>query len=225
MRIICPSCERSLNLPDEKVPQGKVFSINCPACKFKIKVDEYTQTAKDDSQAKYSKEYQDHLVDTSTLIKTTDYEDEEELLSLDDSEKIALVLDEPRKDVWCKALEEQGYKVQYAISPEHAIYKMRFVLFTLVIMNEDYQEIPLEDNQVFKYLQTLMMNTRRKMFVVLVGDKFHSTNHMQAFSYSVNLVLNPKDMGKAPALIKRALNEHEMFYKVFREHMTAQGKI
>ncbi|MFQ5444648.1 MAG: hypothetical protein ACE5EK_08525 [Nitrospinales bacterium] len=212
-------------MPDEKVPKGNIFSINCPACKFKIKVDEFTQTTSDDGQAKYSKEYRENLVDTSTLIKTTDYEDEEELLSLDENEKIALVLDEPRKDVWSRMLEGQGYKTQFAMSAEHAIYKMRFVLFSLIIMNEDYQEIPLEENLAFKYLQTLTMTTRRKMFVVLVGDKFHSTNHMQAFSYSVNLVLNPKDIEKAPELIKRSINENEMFYKVFKENMTAQGKV
>ncbi len=39
MKIDCPSCEKSYNIPDEKLPMGKKVSFPCPNCKEKIKLD------------------------------------------------------------------------------------------------------------------------------------------------------------------------------------------
>ena len=48
---------------------------------------------------------------------------------------------------------------------------------------------------------------------------------MQAFSYSVNLVINEKDLDKLARVLKKAISEHEMFYKVFKESLQAMGKV
>ncbi|KJS30305.1 MAG: hypothetical protein VR64_16490 [Desulfatitalea sp. BRH_c12] len=39
MRIVCSTCQKSYTLPDERLPQGKVVSFPCPACKGKITLD------------------------------------------------------------------------------------------------------------------------------------------------------------------------------------------
>lgn len=39
MKIDCPSCQKSYNIPDEKLPMGKKVSFPCPNCKEKIKLD------------------------------------------------------------------------------------------------------------------------------------------------------------------------------------------
>ena len=39
MKIACHSCEKSYQLPDERLPQGRVVSFPCPACKSKVTLD------------------------------------------------------------------------------------------------------------------------------------------------------------------------------------------
>ena len=41
MQVICGECQRSLNIPDEKVPKDKSFNVTCPGCKSKIKVEDH----------------------------------------------------------------------------------------------------------------------------------------------------------------------------------------
>jgi hypothetical protein len=69
------------------------------------------------------------------------------------------------------------------------------------------------------------MTSRRKIFVALVGGNFKSTNSMQAFQHSVNLVVNEKDMGNIPLILKKTISANEAFYKVFKEILRDLGKI
>ena len=39
MEITCEHCEVTLNIPDEKIPEGQVVRISCPKCKSKISID------------------------------------------------------------------------------------------------------------------------------------------------------------------------------------------
>jgi HD-like signal output (HDOD) protein len=39
MEVSCTSCNKSYNLPDDRLPQGKVISFPCPSCKAKIRLD------------------------------------------------------------------------------------------------------------------------------------------------------------------------------------------
>ncbi|MFC1825036.1 HDOD domain-containing protein [Thermodesulfobacteriota bacterium] len=39
MRLECPKCKKIYNVPDERLPQGKKFSLTCVACKGSIEVD------------------------------------------------------------------------------------------------------------------------------------------------------------------------------------------
>jgi hypothetical protein len=68
------------------------------------------------------------------------------------------------------------------------------------------------------------MAFRRKTFVVLVGDHFKTLNQMQAFSYSVNVVINHQDVNKLHQIVKKSLRDNEIFYKAFRDSLAAHGK-
>jgi HD-like signal output (HDOD) protein len=39
MHVSCSNCEKSYDLPDDRLPKGKVISFSCPACKHKISLD------------------------------------------------------------------------------------------------------------------------------------------------------------------------------------------
>jgi len=241
MQIICAGCERPINIPDEKLPKGKAFMVTCPACKTKVRVD--ALPLKEEQPVTAQWEDEEETLDMPGRVVDTDYsqdEEDEDLVIYDENDRLALVLDDKNREAWLKALseyhptwgslnvhlaQEEGFKVQYAKSPGHAVHKLKFTQFNLVVLHENYCNVPFEKSPVYKALIEMPMSQRREIFVALVGAKFKTLNNMQAFGHSVNLVVNEKDLEKLPQVLKKSIRENEIFYKVFRETLTSAGKI
>lgn len=230
MKIKCTACEQGINIPEEKIPKDRSFSIACPGCRAKVRVEQHlsspaTEPAEPETSAQEKKEAVNEPENSLGIVLSTDFEDEEEEVQIyDENDRLALVLDDINKDLWVDALEERGFKIQFAKSPEHAIHKMRFTHFHFVALLETYGGVPLENNPVFRVLAEMPMATRRNIFFAVLGEKFKTLNNMEAFAYSVNLVINDKDKDKLPQILKKSIADHETFYKVFKESLHAMGK-
>jgi DNA-binding response OmpR family regulator len=120
------------------------------------------------------------------------------------------------------ALEGMGYAVSIPTTPQHALHRLRFGHYQLVVLDEVFGGTSA--NPVVSYLAPLTMSVRREMYVVLVGERFKTADHMQAFVHSVNLVLHPADLTQLATILEGALADHERFYKVFNDCLVAAGK-
>jgi len=228
MLIKCTECEHGINIPDEKIPQGRAFSIACPGCRAKIKIEAQASSEPVEEPKPFIEEEPEEEQDNSLgiiLSNENEFENEDEEFSIyDENDKLALILDEPNKNLCVDVLEERGFKVQFAKSPEHAVYKMKFTHFHFVLLHENYGNKSLKKNPVYRNLVEMPMETRRHIFFAVVGKNFKTLNNMQAFGWSVNLVINEKDMDRLAKVLKKAIGEHEVFYKVFKESLQAMGK-
>lgn len=224
MQIKCSSCDRSINVPDKKLPKNKVVTITCPGCKSKIKIDQHLQSSATAPPQVEDQEPQKDI-DMSVLVESPEFEDDEDQEFYDENDKIALILDDQNKEAWTRELEALDYKIQYAGSPEHAAHKMKFTQFHFIALHENFGNVSLEDNVAYQSLLEMQMTTRRKIFLGLVGEQFKSANNMQAFAASANLVINQKEIGKLSQFLKRSIAENEIFYKIFKETLTSLGKL
>jgi len=242
MQIICAGCDRPINIPDDKLPKGKAFMVTCPACKTKVRVD--PQPASPPKGAPTAEwEGEEEYLDMPGRVLDTDYsaedEEDEDLVIYNESDRLALVLDDKNREVWAKTLaeyhptwgslnihlaQEEGFKVQFAKSPGHAVHKLKFTQFNLVALHENYCNVHFEKSPVYKALTEMQMSQRRNIFVALTGAKFKTLNNMQAFGHSVNVVVNEKDLDKLPQILKKSIRENEIFYKIFRETLNSAGK-
>lgn len=232
MQIKCTACEQGINIPEDKIPRDRAFTMTCPGCRAKVRVDQHLSDPafrREELPAPSPEENQGNENETQNSLEvllSTDFDDEEEELQIyEENDRLALVLDEKNKDLWVDALEERGFKLQFAKSPEHAIHKMRFTQFHFIALNENYGGVALENNPVYRLLAEMQMATRRNIFFAVLGETFKTLNNMEAFSYSVNLVVNEKDKDKLPQVLKKSITEHETFYKVFKESLHAMGKV
>ena len=218
MQVTCNACQRSMNILDEKLPKDQAFSITCPGCKNKIKIDQHLKTK--DTPPK-----QEEALDTAGMVvNQEELEDDEELVIYDENDQLALILDETNQSAWTQALESRDYKIQYAKSPEHAVHKMKFTHFHFIALHENYGNKDLDNNTVYKTLIELPMVTRRNIFVALIGKNFKTLKNMQAFHKSVNVVINESDIEKLEDVLKKSISEIEIFYKVFKETLHSAGK-
>jgi len=214
-----------MNIPDEKLPKDQAFSITCPGCKTKIKVDQHLKPKESEPAPPPTAQEKEEPVDTSSMVVSQEeFEDDDELVIYEENDQLALVLDDKNKEVWTKALEEKEFKIQYARSPEHAVHKMKFTHFHLVALNENFGNVALDQNIFYQTLIEMPMEIRRNIFFALVGANFKSLNNMQAFQKSANVVINEKDLGKLGDILKKSISENEIFYKVYKETLHAMGK-
>ena len=219
MQVTCNACQRSMNILDEKLPKDQAFSITCPGCKNKIKVDQHLKTPDPPTPPQ-----QEEALDTAGMVVDQEEFEDDELVIYDENDQLALILDETNQSAWTQALESRDYKIQYAKSPEHAVHKMKFTHFHFIALHENYGNKDLDNNTVYKTLIELPMVTRRNIFVALIGKNFKTLKNMRAFQKSVNVVINEKDINKLEDVLKKSISEIEIFYKVFKETLQSMGK-
>ena len=123
------------------------------------------------------------------------------------------------------ALKGLEYQITEPTSARDALKRMRFHVYDLVILNENFDTEDADSNDVLNYLNSLSMSTRRQIFVALVSDRFRTIDNMAAFSRSVNLVINPKNVDDIGSIIERGTNDSRAFYHVFREILREKGRV
>jgi len=164
-------------------------------------------------------------LDAASMLVDEEFDDDEEIEIYDEHDKIALILDRQNDDLWTTALTELEYKLQRAKSPEHAVHKLRFNQYHVVVFHENFGGTTLETSPLYEFIRDMPMDTRRKTFIALVGENLKTLDNMEALAYSVNLVVNQKDFDQLETILKKSIGDNESFYKVYRETMTALGKL
>ena len=121
-------------------------------------------------------------------------------------------------------LKNMGFAVVSATSVKEASKYMRFHIFKVIFIDENFDAGSSGVNDVLKYLAGLSMATRRQTFTVLISSTLDTLDNMMAYNRSVNLIVNRKEIGDAGQILKRALSEHNAFYHVYKESLRKHGK-
>ena len=229
MEVKCSSCHKTINIPDQKIPQGKSFSVRCPSCRGKISVDlspppeqAQPQAAAEGWAEQQQKEADAFAVsgeDYDASEKPFDFLEEEGLTAMlleQDAEKAAHI-----KEV----LEVMDYHVTMPENIREALRKMKYHQFDLIVLNETFDSSSPEANGVLIYLQRLNMHVRRNMFVALLTERYDTKDNMAAFLKSVNLVINVKDIRNIDRILTRGINDNDLFYNVFKESLKKLGRV
>ncbi|MDM8516118.1 hypothetical protein QUF76_07960 [Desulfobacterales bacterium HSG16] len=216
MDVFCGKCKAKIKIPDEKlkkVPKGQTFSIACPKCKHKISV-----STADESSAKKKKTKTE--AGSSAVASNASGEDLlQELGFLDDGVQTALVC-EPDDSIRFKLksiLDGLQYFVVVPQAPREALKMIRGHQFDLIVINELFGTHDPDMNHMLKYIEQLMMDLRREIFVTLLSKRFRSLDNMMAFNKSVNLIINLEDLDQLERLIKRGIADNDMFYNVYKD--------
>ena len=116
-------------------------------------------------------------------------------------------------------LKKMGFEVAQPASFRDALRFMRFHVFNLIVVDEDYDTGVWETNNVLRYLEGLDMPTRRQSFVVLITSTLATMDSIQAYHRSVNLAINKRDVAGMDQLLRQAMAEYDDFYHVYKEFL------
>jgi len=217
MLIACSQCESKFNVPDEKIPKGKKIKVICPKCRNpiiiggEIREEKATPPPEPTEEEGYGYE---------------EYTEDSQLGFFEGDAKLALVLvdDGQIEDLIRPVVEEMGYRFITSPDKRDAIGKMRFHHFDIIILKDGYDGKSIEESPILRYINTLSMSVRRKMFLALISDRFKTMDNMMAFAMSANVVINSADISQIKHILNKAIEENERFYKVFKELLVETGK-
>jgi hypothetical protein len=123
-------------------------------------------------------------------------------------------------------LDQLGFKVHSA--PNHDEFLERFgrVQYFVALLEDNFCEVPPEDNVALTTLQSMPMILRRNTTILLLGDAFQTLDPLQAFQQSVHAVINRADADKLVLIIQQVVSDSSIFLQAFRDVQTriAQGK-
>ena len=212
MEIICQNCRSKFKIPDNKIPADRTASLPCPKCKNKIKLNPRGGAGADIQASVNSSDY-----DASE--KPFDFIEEEghtALVCVSDSTVLKKIVNN---------LNLLEYHVTVSDSGRDSLKKMRYHQYDLIVVDESFSSEGPDANMVLVYLERLNMTVRRKMFVVMLSNQFRTMDQMMALRYSVNIIVNNKNVDDIGKVIQRGLTDYEFFYGVFEETLKEVGRV
>ena len=213
MDIICANCQSKFKIPDDKIPPGRSASFSCPKCRTRITTG--VEGAAPNGKVSLNE------VDTNAYNpadRPFDFIEEEG--------KTALVCEQQPllRKVIIESLEEMEYQITVAESARDALKRMRYHVYDLVVVDEDFDTDNPEANGVLIYLERLSTAVRRNTFVAMISGRYRTMDNMTAFLKSVNLIINTKNIDDSGKILSRGITEHLAFYRVFREKLKETGR-
>jgi DNA-binding response OmpR family regulator len=146
---------------------------------------------------------------------------------LDPDSQTAMICEQDpvTRDKIANELKRLGFEIVQPPTFKESLRYMRFHIFDVIIVNEDFDTGIWEINNVLRFLESLAMIIRRQTFVVLVSAAFATKDNMQAYNKSVDFVINKQELDELEQIIKKALIEHNDFYQVFKDYIHKFGKV
>jgi predicted Zn finger-like uncharacterized protein len=221
MEITCDKCQSKFKIPDNKIPAGKTAALKCPKCKEKIMVGPNHEAEKkpDPPQAEPAVHEEVYAEDYDAADKPFDFVEEEG--------RTALVCesDPGLKEKATAALQGMDYHITEAESGRDALKKMRYHVYDLVLVNEEFDTSDPDSNGVMIYLERLSINFRRNIFVIMMSKRFRTLDSMMAFNKSVNMIVNVSNINEIDKILRRGMTDHDIFYRIFTDGLRKAGRI
>ncbi len=89
--------------------------------------------------------------------------------------------------------------------------------YDLIVLQEGYDGGAIEDNEVLLDVVSWSSDRRRLRYCVLVGGSFATADELQAFLYSMDMVLNIKDVQHFGAYLQMGLGQKQESLARFNE--------
>jgi len=123
------------------------------------------------------------------------------------------------------AMRDMGYQITESASIKDAVKNMRFHIYDVIILNENFDTENSDTNIVLNSIANLNIGTRRQIFMALLSSRFRTMDNMTAFNKSVNVIVNMKNIDDISTILKRSLTDNTAFYHVFKEALKKKGRV
>jgi hypothetical protein len=201
VEVICTGCGRHYKIAKENLPSSGIGYFTCSNCKKQIKIEVPSKKI---------------LRSTGEKTITTESRDFESFEPGIETALIYCPKSQVRK-LLHKELTGLGYEVRLINQQNDIGSRLKYHIYDLIILCQNGSEPEDDLAYIQEYISSLLMDMRRKIFVVYVhpgGNRFDS---MQAFSIGADLTISLPELKDLSKILSYAIEAKEMAYKVFFE--------
>ncbi len=228
MRVNCPNCKKQLKLTEkiwasvQQLGPGQKIKVKCVHCTVPFGLDAGTlaQAAADGPMAGARVK----PPDAPGIEWLSDGSFTEKEVVEDIPRALVLMPESKNREAVALAATAVGYRVEYALLPEEAIEKMRFVNYAAVFLHDSFESQGIDAGFFHQFMRSLNMSRRRYVFYVLLGKQFQTLYDLQALAHSANLVVNDAEIPFIGTVLKKAIPEFETLFGPLMEELQVVGK-
>jgi len=206
----CPQCSTRIQIEDAKVPD-RPFKVRCPKCQHVM-----TLPGRGEAPA----EAAEPAVPPATpppppeapppMLSQAALERAERAAAGERDAIVALV--GPAAEPLQKALEHLGFHVDVVEDIEEGARLLEQGVYEVAVTSRSTAE-PGRPETLAQRMLRMPLDTRRRVFVVLVGEEFRSGDGTQAWASQADLVLHPGDTARAEHLVRATMTERKRLYQ------------
>jgi predicted Zn finger-like uncharacterized protein len=237
VQTTCPQCQQGIVIDDSKIPD-RAFSVRCPRCKATVRFQGKGAPASAAPAPPPISSAPGAELDSETMPAPPPPASMPAMTPPPVSEEVrAQLMAQLRREVpggekpqggralvalgdraqagtLTLTLTRQGYAVDLLDDNEEGIRLLEQGVYGLVATCRPASGGAKGDS-LYQRLTRLGPDTRRSIFVVLVGDDLHTGDVTQAFTALADLVVHPRDAGTFDAFLHSAQSERQRLYQVF----------
>ena len=120
-------------------------------------------------------------------------------------------------------LSGMDYKIHVGLFLEDISLKLKTHVYDVVIIDENFGGLALQNNPVLYEAIHLPGVQRRTQFLVLIGNGVMTNDEMMAFIFSVDLCFNLHDLANLKPVLRRGVARQKDFFHLFIEEVRAAG--
>jgi CheY-like chemotaxis protein len=138
-------------------------------------------------------------------------------------DKTALVcMDVPEMErIVAEQLASLSYKIHTGLSVDDLLFKLRAHPYDVVVFAENFAASSLERHPLLHEITSAPSSQRHRQIVAIIGASMRTADEMQAFQYSVDVVINLADIRNVRPVLRRAVQRAQEFYGRYLEAMAA----
>ena len=217
MQANCPKCAQKIVIDDARVPD-RAFSVKCPKCQTSVRFQGKGAAAAAPPAPEAARADADPGVSAEAMRAEMMAQIRREM-SLGEAVRTAsgralvALSDRTQAGAIALPLTRQGYQVDSIDSPEDGSRLIEQGVYDLVVASR--AAAPGGKESLYQRMSRLSPDARRRLFLVLVGDDFKTGDGTQAWLAMADLVVHPRDLGNADAVLAKTVEERARLYQVF----------
>jgi ribosomal protein L31/CheY-like chemotaxis protein len=201
VKVICTRCGKHYKIAEENMPSSGIGYFTCPNCKKRIKIEVPSKKTPVSTGEK-------KIATESRNFESFELGIETALIYCPESQARKLLQ---------KELTGLGYEVRLINQQNDIMSRFRYHIYDLIILCQNGPEPEDDLVNIHEYINSLLMDMRRKIFVVYVHPEGNRFDSMQAFSMGADLIISPPELENLSKILSPAIEAREMAYKVFFE--------
>jgi predicted Zn finger-like uncharacterized protein len=213
----CPKCAQKIVIDDARVPE-RAFSVKCPKCQTSVKfpgkgAGAPAPPAAAPAEAPAAGGGGDEALRAEMMAQIR----REMALGEtrpDAGRAVVSLGDRALTGTLTLALTRQGYQVDTVDTPEEASRLVEQGVYDLVATT---RAAGAGKESLYQRMNRLSPDSRRRVFLLLVGDDFKTGDGTQAWVALADLVVNTRDLATADAVLGKITDERSRLYQVYVE--------